>query len=196
MLYSLPFIAAFVGWLTNWIALKLMFYPQKPINLYFFELQGIFPKRQREVAHQIAKMVSAELISFNDIRTKLNSPEQLADIKQHIDEKINDYLCHTFPNNYPITSWFFGHHQRQGIREDLILEVEKFTPEIIQKYTDNLEDELNIEKMVSEKISTMDPMHFEVIINGILKKEFALLSIVGGVLGFTVGVVQVVILSI
>jgi uncharacterized membrane protein YheB (UPF0754 family) len=195
MLYSLPFIAAFVGWLTNWIALKLMFYPQKPINLYFFELQGIFPKRQREVAHQIAKMVSAELISFNDIRTKLNSPEQLADIKQHIDEKINDYLCHIFPNNYPITSWFFGHHQRQGIREDLILEVEKFTPELIQKYTDNLEDELNIEKMVGEKISTMDPMHFEVIINGILKKEFALLSIVGGVLGFTVGVVQVVILS-
>jgi uncharacterized membrane protein YheB (UPF0754 family) len=196
MLYSLPFIAAFVGWLTNWIALKLMFYPQKPINLYFFELQGIFPKRQREVAHQIAKMVSAELISFNDIRTKLNSPEQLADIKQHIDEKINDYLCHTFPTNYPITSWFFGHHQRQGIREDLILEVEKFTPEIIQKYTDNLEDELNIEKMVGEKISTMDPMHFEVIINGILKKEFALLSIVGGVLGFTVGLVQLIVLSI
>jgi uncharacterized membrane protein YheB (UPF0754 family) len=141
-------------------------------------------------------MVSAELISFNDIRTKLNSPEQLADIKQHIDEKINDYLCHTFPTNYPITSWFFGHHQRQGIREDLILEVEKFTPEIIQKYTDNLEDELNIEKMVGEKISTMDPMHFEVIINGILKKEFALLSIVGGVLGFTVGLVQLIVLSI
>ena len=196
MLYSLPFIAAFVGWLTNWIALKLMFYPQKPINLYFFELQGIFPKRQREVAHQIAKMVSAELISFNDIRTKLNSPEQLADIKQHIDEKINDYLCHIFPNNYPITSWFFGHHQRQGIREDLILEVEKFTPELIQQYTDNLEDELYIEKMVGEKISTMDPMHFEVIINGILKKEFALLSIVGGVLGFTVGLVQLIVLSI
>jgi uncharacterized membrane protein YheB (UPF0754 family) len=196
MLYSLPFIAAFVGWLTNWIALKLMFYPQKPINLYFFELQGIFPKRQREVAHQIAKMVSAELISFNDIRTKLNSPEQLADIKQHIDEKINDYLCHIFPNNYPLTSWFFGHHQRQGIREDLILEVEKFTPELIQQYTDNLEDELYIEKMVGEKISTMDPMHFEVIINGILKKEFALLSIVGGVLGFTVGLVQLIVLSI
>ncbi|MBX7180968.1 MAG: DUF445 family protein [Bacteroidia bacterium] len=196
MLYSLPFIAAFVGWLTNWIALKLMFYPQKPINFYFFELQGIFPKRQQEVAQQIAKMVSAELISFNDIRTKLNSPEQLNDIKMHIDEKINDYLCHTFPSNYPITSWFFGHHQRQGIREDLILEVEKFTPEIIQKYTDNLEGELNIERMVGEKISTMDPMHFEVIINGIMKKEFALLSIVGGVLGFTVGLVQLAILSI
>jgi len=173
-----------------------MFYPQKPINLYFFELQGIFPKRQREVAQQIAKMVSAELISFNDIRMKLNSPTQLTEIKNHIDQKINDYLCHTFPSNYPITSWFFGHHQRQGVREDLIMEVEKFTPEIIQKYTDNLEQELDIEKMVDEKIASMDTIHFEVIINGILKKEFKLLSLVSGILGFTVGLIQVLLVKV
>jgi uncharacterized membrane protein YheB (UPF0754 family) len=76
------------------------------------------------------------------------------------------------------------------------MEVEKFTPEIIQKYTDNLEQELDIEKMVDEKIASMDTIHFEVIINGILKKEFKLLSLVSGILGFTVGLIQVLLVKV
>lgn len=191
MVYTLPFISALIGWFTNWVAVKMMFHPKKKIRIGFVDVQGVFPKRQREVAEKIGRMVAAELLSIEDIKKKLNKPEQIEGIKQSIDEHINDYLTQTFPANYPITSFFFGKRSRQRIREDLVSEVEKFAPEIIARYTDNLEEDLNIEEMVSERISTMDPDQLENLINGILKKEFAFIEMIGGVLGFVIGLFQV-----
>jgi uncharacterized membrane protein YheB (UPF0754 family) len=193
MVYSLPFISALIGWFTNWVAVKMMFHPKKKISFGFFDLQGVFPKRQREVAQQIGKMVANELLSIEDIKAKLNRPEQIEGIKTSIDEKINDYLNNKFPVNYPLTSFFFGKRSRQRIREDLVMEVERFAPEIISNYADHLGEDLDIEKMVSEKIAVMDPEQLEGLINGILKKEFVFIETIGAVLGFIIGLFQVVI---
>ncbi|MFT5861156.1 MAG: uncharacterized membrane protein YheB (UPF0754 family), partial [Flavobacteriaceae bacterium] len=37
MIYTLPFIAALVGWFTNYLAVKMLFHPKEPINFYFFK---------------------------------------------------------------------------------------------------------------------------------------------------------------
>ena len=196
MVYALPFISALIGWFTNWVAVKMMFHPKKKIRIAFFDIQGVFPKRQVEVAQQIGKMVASELLSIEDIKSKLNTPEQIEGIKISIDEKIEDYLINKFPENYPITSFFFGKRSRQRVREDLVLEVERFAPEIIANYADNLGDDLDIEKMVSGKIATMNPDQLEGLINGILKKEFVFIEVIGAVLGFIIGIFQLLLAMI
>ncbi len=196
MVYTLPFISGLIGWFTNWIAVKMMFHPQKKIRIVFFDVQGVFPKRQKEVAQQIGQMVARELLSIEDIKSKLNTPEQIEGIKNSIDEKIDDYLTNKFPANYPITSFFFGKRSRQSIREDLVKEVERFAPEIIERYADNLGEELDIEEMISEKIAVMDPAQLEGLINGILKKEFVFIEVIGGVLGFVIGLFQLLLTQI
>lgn len=41
---SVPLIGGFIGWLTNWVAIKMLFYPREPKKILFVTFQGIFPK--------------------------------------------------------------------------------------------------------------------------------------------------------
>ncbi|HMT36432.1 MAG TPA: DUF445 family protein, partial [Chitinophagaceae bacterium] len=70
-MYTLPFIAAFIGWFTNWLAIKMLFHPREPINILGYSLQGIFPKRQKQFAEKLGSLVAKELISFDEISAKL-----------------------------------------------------------------------------------------------------------------------------
>lgn len=47
--WILPAGGAVVGYLTNWLAIKLIFEPVDPVKVGPFVLQGLFLKRQNEV---------------------------------------------------------------------------------------------------------------------------------------------------
>jgi len=68
MIYTLPFIAAIIGWFTNFLAVKMLFYPREKIKILFFELQGVFPKRQELLAVRIGKLVADDLLSVKIYR--------------------------------------------------------------------------------------------------------------------------------
>ncbi|NDC78344.1 MAG: DUF445 family protein, partial [Chitinophagia bacterium] len=57
-LASIPVISAFIGWVTNWVAIKMLFHPRRPIRFLGLTVQGIFPKRQRQFAERLGRMVS------------------------------------------------------------------------------------------------------------------------------------------
>ncbi|GBL35044.1 UPF0754 membrane protein SH1116 [Filimonas sp.] len=78
VLYLIPFISAFIGWFTNWIAIKMLFHPKEEKNILGLKIQGIFPKRQQQFAEKLGQLVSRELISFSDIANKINNPETIA----------------------------------------------------------------------------------------------------------------------
>lgn len=71
----IPLVAALIGWLTNWVAIKMLFHPKQPINLGLFTLHGIFHRRQKELAHRLGKIIEERLFSHDDIHQKLTSPE-------------------------------------------------------------------------------------------------------------------------
>jgi len=70
-------------------------------------------------------------------------------------------------------------------------EIEILLPEIITRYTDSLSQKIDIENMVTEKVASFSSDKLEDILNAIMKKEFFFVEIIGGVLGFIIGVVQV-----
>ena len=55
----LPFIAALIGWITNWVAIKMLFHPKKRIKIGIFEIQGIFPKRQKIFAEKLEELLNS-----------------------------------------------------------------------------------------------------------------------------------------
>ena len=68
MLYIIPFISAGIGWFTNFIAIKMLFYPREEKNFLLFRFQGIFPKRQEVLAGRLGKIVAEELFSLGDYK--------------------------------------------------------------------------------------------------------------------------------
>lgn len=188
---AIPLIAAFIGWLTNFIAVKMLFRPRKKIRILFLEIQGIFPKRQSVLAEKIGKMVADELLSVEDIKEKMSHPENIAALTQNIEIKIDDYLSTTFPARFPLMSLFVGAKTKGKLKTEFLREVEEATPIVIEKYLTNMEGSLNIEKIIREKVALLSPEKLEKLINSILKKEFKFIELIGGMLGLLIGLLQV-----
>lgn len=187
----LPIIAAAIGWFTNWVAIKMLFHPRKKIRILFFDIQGIFPKRQYAMAEKIGKMVATELLNVSDFKDRINDPKNLESINQNIEAKVDQYLDETFPAKYPMMSMLLGKKARLKMKGDFLKEVQSVTPVVIDKYMENLEGTFDVEKIVRQKVSLLSPITLENLIMEILKKEFQFIELIGAVLGFLIGVIQV-----
>jgi uncharacterized membrane protein YheB (UPF0754 family) len=87
-----PVISAFIGWFTNWIAIKMLFHPKKPIRFLGLTIHGIFPKRQKQFAEKLGKLVSEELISFREIEEKIANPDNVKKLMPLVEEHIDHFL--------------------------------------------------------------------------------------------------------
>ncbi|MGB0918839.1 MAG: DUF445 domain-containing protein [Flavobacteriales bacterium] len=192
MIYSLPFIAALVGWFTNYIAVKMLFHPKEPVNLFgLYTLQGIFPKNQQEVAEKIGKMVAEELLSSKDLKEKLANPENILSIKAIVEAKIDYYLNVTFPKSYPITSAIVGEKRRTKFKTSVMDEVDESVPAMINSYMANIEEKFNVEQIIKEKVAHLPPERLEDLIMKLLKREFKFIEYIGAIIGFIIGWIQV-----
>ncbi len=63
----------------------------------------------------------------------------------------------------------------------------------MKRYMGNLQAELDLEKIVTEKVSGFSSDKLEEILMSIMSKEFRFVEILGGVLGFIIGLLQVAI---
>lgn len=195
LLYTLPIIAAITGWVTNFLAIKMLFHPRKKVNLFFFSIQGIFPKRQNVLAERLGKIVSNDLFSFEDIKSRFTSTSTAIEINTVLDEKLEDFLEVKLKALMPMFAMFLNGELKAKIKETLHQEFKNILPDILNKYSDKLEKDIDIEEIVSQKVSAFSSDKLEQILFSIMKKEFKLIEILGGVLGFFIGIIQLLIIQ-
>lgn len=190
-LLLIPIISAFIGWFANRIAIKMLFYPREPKKILGFTIHGIFPKKQRQFAEKLGKMVSDEFLSFGDIEEKITHPGNVKRIMPHIEEHIDHFLRVKLPVQMPVISMFIGDKTITELKTVFTAELETLFPVIMKNYMTNLQEELNLEKLVADKVSRFSSDKFEQMLYSALSKEFRFLGTIGGILGFLIGLFQV-----
>ena len=190
MFWVQPFIAAFTGWFTTWIAFYMLFHPRKPIHVFGLTIQGIFPKRQKTFATKLGAVVANELLHFNDIAEKIKDPAELANVMPDIEKHIDVFLNEKLKEKLPVISMFVGGGTLDKIKEGLIEEINIMLPEVIGKYADSLSAKVDVEKMVTDKVSNFSSDKLEEILGAVMKREFRFVEMIGGVFGFLIGLVQ------
>jgi uncharacterized membrane protein YheB (UPF0754 family) len=192
-LLLIPLISAFIGWFTNWVAIKMLFHPKEPKKFLFITFQGVFPKRQRQFAEKLGKLVSTELLSFREIEEKIVNPDNIKKLMPFVESKVDDFLRNKLSDAFPIISMFIGESTINQLKTIFMAELEVIFPEMIAAYMKNLESQLDLEKMVTEKVYGFSSDKMEAILNQIMTKEFKFIEVIGGVLGFIIGILQVLI---
>ncbi|NJN28152.1 MAG: DUF445 family protein [Cyclobacteriaceae bacterium] len=196
LIYTLPFIAAITGWVTNFLAIKMLFHPKKKVNLFLFSIQGIFPKRQDLLAERLGKIVSSELFSFNDIKDRFTSTSSAVEINKVLDEKLEDFMEIKLKTAMPMLAMFLNSDTKAKIKNTLHQEFQHILPDILNNYADRLEKDIDIEKIVAQKVSAFSSDKLEEILFSIMKKEFKFIELLGGVLGFLIGLIQLLIIQL
>ncbi|MFC1523167.1 DUF445 family protein [Thermodesulfobacteriota bacterium] len=91
-----PVIGAFIGYMTNYIAIRMLFKPLKP--WYFLGVRipmtpGVIPAQRHELARNIGEMVGEHLLTGPDIRKALEEASFRKDLKRLIDQRL-DLVMH------------------------------------------------------------------------------------------------------
>ena len=192
-LILIPVISAFIGWITNWVAIKMLFHPRKPVNILGISFQGIFPKRQKQFASRLGKLVSTELLSFEEIQKVITHPDNLEGLMPKLEDAIDHFLRNKLSEVMPMISMFIGDKTIDKIKTVLTEEIQQLFPEMIQQYVASMKDNLDLESIVTEKVTNFSSDKLESILYQVMSKEFRFIEILGGVLGFIIGIVQVLI---
>lgn len=171
----------------------MLFHPRQPKRILGFTLHGIFPKRQKVFAEKLGKLVSDELLSYEDIQQKITSPENLKKLMPLIEGHIENFLRVKLKDEMPFISMFIGDRTIKSMKRIFMQELEILFPQIMKNYTGNLRSELDLEKIVTEKVAAFSTEKLESILYQIMSKEFRFVEIIGGVIGLIIGLVQVLI---
>ena len=189
--YTIPFISAFIHWLTIWMALKLLFHPRHPKKVLGFTLHGVFPKRQQQIAGTLGRIVGQELLSFDDIEATITRPENVKRILPLAEDHIDHFLRVRLKESMPMIAMFIGDKTIGQLKTVFIAELEELFPVIMKQYVANLRHDLDLERIVVEKIAGFSADRLETMLNEFLTKEFRFVELIGAALGFLIGLLQI-----
>lgn len=195
-LILIPVISAFIGWVTNWVAIKMLFHPRNPKKILGITFHGIFPKRQRQFAEKLGKLVSDEFLSFNDIEQKISNPENLKKIMPMIETHVDDFLRNRMKDEMPVISMFIGDKTITNLKTMFMKEIESLFPMVMKQYAFNLKKELDLEQIVIKKVAAFSSDKLEEVLYQIMSKEFRFVEIIGAIIGFIIGALQVLITTL
>lgn len=185
-----PLICALIGWLTNYIAIRMLFHPRRPVKVLFWTWQGIFPKRQRELARNLGELVEQELVNHQDIKEVISDPEFIQKLRNHIEFYVDSFIQKKLTSIHPLLASVLKGRALEKIKEMIVQEVESFIPDMIEQAAEELESRLRFSHIVQEKIESFSMQKLETVIFSILKKELWFVEIIGGVLGLLIGTIQ------
>lgn len=185
---SLALVGGVIGWVTNILAIKLMFRPINPIKIPIinFEIVGLIPKRKNEIAKNIGEVVAKELLSIDDIINSAITEDDKIMFSQLVKNKIRKLVAEKM-DFVPAPFRMMAQAPIDNIIEQ---EVDGALKEIEGEVIDHIKNRVDIEKLVAEKINDLDLQELERIIVSVAKKELKHIEVLGFILGVAIGIVQ------
>ncbi len=190
ILITIPIVSAIIGWLTNAIAVRMIFRPRREINILGIRVIGLIPKRKADLACKIGETVEKELISHQDIHGVVNTPEFHNEILNTIMGKIDEFIEDNL-GIIPMVSMFLDGDALAGIKRRIRNELQGMLPDTIEDLFAKVESRIDFKEIVRNKIEAFELSKLENIIYSIASRELKAIEIFGGVLGFIVGLIQV-----
>lgn len=185
-------IGAVIGWITNYLAIKFLFRPIEEVDILGIKIQGLIPKRKREIALIIGEIVEEELISLEDLVKEMTTEENMEPIKDTMKIKIRMSIENKLPSLVPTTikEMVFSYIDRIIDEEG-----DKLVVEFLHEVTSDERNKMKMARIIESKINSFELEKLEEITYRISKREFKHIELMGVILGFFIGVVQGIIVS-
>jgi len=169
----------------------MLFHPRLPLQVLGFSIQGVFPKRQKQLADKLGSLVAEELFSVKDVAEKLKelatSQESMELVGKRIEKTIREKLVKSFP----MLAMFLTDEMVEKVTNLFKSELQDFLGESAQDLGKKLEESLDVKELVRNKVEAFSSDKLEQILFSIMSKEFRFIELIGAILGFIIGCVQV-----
>ncbi len=192
MVFLAPFVCALIGWVTNYIAVKMLFHPRRPVRVGFVTFHGIFPKRQKALADKLGEVIEKELVNAGDVCSMIRDPEMTGRVNEILNDYMDRVLKEKLVEAIPMAAMFLNDDTLARIKGVLVPELEKLVPEVLCNASETLEEKFDVRSIVRERLENFSSDKLEEILMAVMRSELKFVEVVGGVLGFLVGLFQAV----
>jgi uncharacterized membrane protein YheB (UPF0754 family) len=190
--WVLPGFGLLVGYATNWFAINIIFRPLHPKKIGPWTLQGLFLKRQKEVAAVWCGLVTREIVSLQHIiYAMLYGPRaELARtlIKKHI-QPIADEIVEAYR---PMAHLAVSEETLREIRESVGEKAVRVSTDPFDHWPFNRERASHAESLLRERMESMPPPEFQDLLRPCFQEDEMKLILTGAVLGLLAGIAQLV----
>lgn len=189
--WMLPAFGGFVGFFSDWIALQMMFRPLRPKKILGFTLQGLFIKRQNEVAADYAALISKQLLTSRNMMEELFSGTHSARVIELVSRHVKQEIDLQAGIVRPLVVYAMGGEKYQRLKEQVATRIMAQLPETMKHVESYAEDAMDVRNTLVTRMQQLSPEEFEGMLRPAFKEDEWSLIIVGAVLGFLVGEMQI-----
>lgn len=187
--WLMPIVGGVIGWVTNLIAIRMLFRPRRPIRIPLLgvTVHGLLPSRQEQLAQSIGRAVAEEIISLAEVLDRVDIPglreELVAAVSRHVEERLQGSMARLLPSQWRAA--LVGYVQDVVARETGLL-----MDSLIERVRGRVEETIDLEALVAEKILALNLDELEALVIRLAGRELRAIVVLGAVLGFLIGLGQ------
>ncbi|MBB2499425.1 DUF445 family protein [Amycolatopsis echigonensis] len=191
----LPLFGLGIGWLTDWLALKMIFLPREPKRFFgFYTWQGVFQKRRDEVAADYGDMIAREIITVpNLLEAVLRGPksDRLFSLISREVQKTIDAQASVVK---PFVAIAVGTKRFQEMKQVAAAKAAERVPDTIRHAETYAINALDVRNTIVDRMRRLSPLEFEQLLRPAFRQDEWKLIAVGAVIGGIVGELQALLL--
>jgi uncharacterized membrane protein YheB (UPF0754 family) len=188
-LFSIPLVSGFVGWGTNWLALKMTFYPIEYVGIRPFGWQGIIPSKVRKMAEKSVDLLTVKLLKIEE-QFDLIDPARVAEemmpaLKDMSQRIIEEVMVSQIPDIWAKAP--------DAIKQAIYEAAQEGLPQVVAEMMEDIKANIN-ELLDLKKMAVSVLMKDKSLVNQIFlrcgEKEFVFIERSGFYFGFLFGILQ------
>jgi len=190
--WQLPLFGLLVGYLTNMIALKMIFRPQQPVRYGPFVIQGLFHKRQSEVARDYGTLIADEIVTPSRIVEAVLKGPYADRVFNMIAYNVKNVIDQQSGLAKPFVAWTVGTQRYIEMKDKAVTKIVSALPVTMKHMDPYAKEAMDIAHTLSSRLEELSPTEFEAMLRPAFQEDEWILIAVGAALGFAVGVGQLI----
>ena len=194
--WVLPMAGTVIGWLTNWLAIWMIFEPNEPRKVGPFTMHGLFLRRQREVAVIYARIIADDIITLRNIGEELLHGPRSDRTRHMIETALRPAVDRASGPVQPALRVAVGAREYDAIRDSVALEAVESTMTPLTDPQFNRRQSAAVRALITQRMRTMSSVDFAEMLRSAMKQDEWLLFLHGAVLGFGAGLLHLAIFGV
>lgn len=191
--WLLPIAGVVIGYVTNFVALRIIFEPVEPRKIGRWEIQGLFLKRQPEVAEVYGEIISEDVVTLSNIGEELLHGPSSDRTRQMIENAMRPAVDRAVGRNAVgrgAVRVAVGTREYDAIRNSVAEEAVDYTMTPLSDPEFNKRQSEAVKKLITERMREMTPPDFSDLLRSAFKEDEWMLLLHGAVLGFVAGLIH------
>jgi uncharacterized membrane protein YheB (UPF0754 family) len=191
----LPLGGAVIGWVANWIGIKLIFEPVVPRRVGPFRFHGLFLRRQPEVSDVMAAIIADDIINMRNIGDELLFGPRSDRTRQMLETSLRPAIDSEVGFARTAVRVGIGTERYDRIRDAVASEAVEFATAFGDAEFGK-QQAAKINRFVARQMRQLRYDEFNELLRSAIKQDEWLLFVHGGVLGIGAGLVHLAIFGV